>query len=212
MSLLKLLSAFPTTPSEIPECPLEVRTTQRRRVSTLLLWCGWAWVVMTTTHELGHVIGGLISGASLVALELRPWHLPYSILAPDPHPLISLWAGPALGCAVPIAVACICNRPVLWFVAWFCLLANSIYLLLGYLSADAQLDTTRLLRAGTPPAVIFLTGGVLLVVGYLGFRRSCIDLVSGKSTAPSTPSNRLAAISLLAVLVVQSVLGSLLVR
>lgn len=183
-----------------------------RRLSTLLLWIAWAWVVMTVTHELGHVIGGLIGGAKLAAIELRPWHLPYSVFAPDPHPLLTLGSGPVLGCAIPIAVAVTCRRPAVWFVAWFCLLANSSYLLLGYLSGDPQLDTARLLKAGTPPAVIFVASGVLLAISYKGFRRSCVDLLSGKSTARTTTSNRIVAISLLAVLMLQSVLGGLLVR
>jgi hypothetical protein len=199
-------------PRRLPDVVAMLRSLTASRVSTLLLWIAWAWVVMTVTHELGHVIGGLIGGAKLAALELRPWHLPYSVLAPDPHPLLSLWSGPVLGCAIPIAVACTCHRPAVWFAAWFCLVANSSYLLLGFLSADAQLDTARLLKAGTPPAVIFVAGGVLLAIGYAGFRRSCADLLSGESTAQNSTSNRIVAISLLAVLALQSVLGGLFVR
>ena len=196
----------------LPDVAAMFSSLTARRLSTLLLWSAWSWVVMTVTHELRHVIGGLIGGAKLAAIELRPWHLPYSVLAPDPHPLLTLWSGPVLGCAIPIAVAGTCRRPAVWFVAWFCLLANSSYLLLGYLSGDAQLDTTRMLNAGTPPAVIFVAGGVLLAIGYTGFRRSCLDLLGERSTALSTTGNRMVAMSLLAVLAIQSVLGGLLVR
>ena len=116
-----------------------------------MLWLLWAWVVMTMTHELGHVIAGLLGGARLASLEIRPWHLPHSSLLNDNQLLVTLWAGPILGCAVPLLVASIIRRPACRFVAWFCVVANATYLLLGYYSGDGELDSAKMIRAGARP-------------------------------------------------------------
>ena len=96
---------------------------------------------MTLTHELGHVVAGLAGGARLIDLELRPWHLPHSSFAGDQHPRITLWAGPVFGCAVPLAVAAFWSRDGVRFVAWLCLLANGVYLVLGLISGDPEIDS-----------------------------------------------------------------------
>ncbi len=67
-----------------------------------------SWVVMTTVHECGHILSGWTCGGHLVSVDLWPWHLPHSMFEPDPHPLVTLWGGPILGAAVPLALA--------WFV------------------------------------------------------------------------------------------------
>ncbi len=64
-----------------------------------------SWCVMVTTHELGHVVSGILSGGQLVHTELRPWKLPHSHFMPDPRPLVTLWGGPILGVTVPLLSA-----------------------------------------------------------------------------------------------------------
>jgi hypothetical protein len=104
----------------------------RQRVLRFAALLVLAWWVMTLTHELGHVVGGLVGGGRLQTLELRPWKLPLSIFQPDPHPLLTLWSGPILGVAVPYLVAALVRRPLAWFVADFCLLANGVYLAISW--------------------------------------------------------------------------------
>jgi len=138
-----------------------------------------SWCVMTFTHELGHLVGGWCSGATLTQFELRPWRLPYSFFEPDPHPLVTLWAGPILGAVVPVLIACVVRRTWAWFIAHFCLLANGTYLAVSWFSGDSQLDTTKLLRHGAHPLPIVLYCVVTIVVGYVGFRAACIGILDG---------------------------------
>lgn len=137
-----------------------------------------SWVAMATTHELGHLIGGWCGGATLVAADLVPWRLPYSLHAPDPHPRLTLWAGPILGIAIPMLIATILRRPWSWFVADFCLLANGSYLALAWLSGDRYLDTPRMLAAGTSPIAIGVFCVVTIAIGYYRFRDDCIRQLS----------------------------------
>jgi hypothetical protein len=186
--------------------------TRRTRFITLLVWLTWAWVAMTVSHELGHVLAGLVAGARVVQLELRPWHLPHSLLGNDSHPLVTLWAGPVLGCAFPILAAATTGRPACWFIAWFCLLANASYLLLGYLSGDDQLDSARMIAAGSRPIEIVGAAAVALPIGYMQFRRSCIDLIRGKTPAMSPRGLRISVAALLVTVGMQAVVGTLIVK
>ena len=134
-----------------------------------------SWVVMTFTHELGHVIGGWLGGANLTRLELRPWRLPYSLFQPDPCPLLTLWAGPIFGIGLPGLVAVLAQNHSTWFVASFCSLANGSYLAIAWISGEHHLDTPRLLQAGAWPASIAMYCAITIGWGYVAFRRACID-------------------------------------
>ncbi len=170
----------------------------------------WAWLVMTVSHELGHVIGGTASGAVLSALEIRPWQLPYTLFASDPNPQVTLWAGPIIGGAVPLLLAVCTGKSMIWFIAWFCVLANAVYLLVGYFSGDAQLDSTKILAAGTPTIVLLLFVTMTGPVSYVAFRQQCIRVMSNPQSAMSQRTWRLSAASLLVLVVVQATIGTLL--
>lgn len=146
--------------------------TQRISIFAALLLV--SWVVMTFTHECGHVIGGMACGATLTDLDLAPWRMPYSLHAPDPHPLVTLWAGPLLGVAIPITFAALVRRRWAWFIADFCLIANGGYLALAWISGDRFLDTPRLLDAGASPVFIVLYCVATIGPGYVRFRSDCI--------------------------------------
>lgn len=179
------------------------------RYAVLALWLGWAWLVMTLSHELGHVAAGLIGGGRLQHLELRPWRLPHSMFVGDRHPLITLWAGPLLGSAVPMLVASRMRRPATTFIAWFCVTANAAYLLLGCLSGDAELDSGRMIALGLAPAAVFGPAALALPIGYWGFRRSCLKLLSGGADVGSRRGLALGVIALAAAVILQAVVGSL---
>lgn len=147
-------------------------------VATFVVLLVVSWIVMTFTHETGHVIGGWISGATLTDLDLAPWRMPYSLHSPDPHPLVTLWSGPVLGVLVPLALAAVIRRPWVWFIADFCLLANGIYLALAWASGDRFLDTPRLLDAGAVPLSIVLYCTLTIGSGYVRFRKDCIVCLS----------------------------------
>ncbi len=178
------------------------------RFATLGIWLAWAWVTMTVTHELGHVAGGLAGGATLVELQLQPWHLPHSMFVGDKHPLATLWAGFTLGCAAPLLAAAIVRHKACWFVAWFCVLANASYLLLGYFSGAGELDSTKMIRAGAHPLELLGAATVMLVVGYIKFRESCISLMSGATPAMTRRGLWISGGALAATLVMQAIIAT----
>lgn len=136
-----------------------------------------AWCVMTFTHEMGHIVGGLCCGGRLQTADLLPWHLPYSIFEPDPMPLVTLWCGPLLGAIVPGAAALIVRRNWMWFIAYFCIVANGAYLATAWLSGDRYLDTARLLKQGAHPITIGAYCIITIAIGYAGFRQSCMRIL-----------------------------------
>jgi hypothetical protein len=137
-----------------------------------------SWCVMTFTHEAGHVGGGWASGGTLREAHLLPWELPYSSFEPDPWPLVTLWSGPVLGALVPLAAAAAVRRPWVWFIAPFCLPANGSYLAIAWATGDNLVDTPKLLARGAHPATIAAYCLIAIGVGYVGFRRQCVRLLS----------------------------------
>lgn len=148
------------------------------RVCHFLLLLVVSWCVMTVTHEAGHVVCGWASGGTLQQADLMPWHLPYSLFNPDPYPLVTLWGGPLLGVVIPLAVAVLSRRDTVWFVAHFCLLANGTYLALAWVSGEHSLDTPKLLARGAHPGTIVAYCVATIGVGYVGFRRQCVRVLS----------------------------------
>jgi len=146
----------------------------KQRIINLVLLLAASWIVMTFTHESGHIIGGLACGATLTDYDLVPWRMPYSLHSPDPHPLITLWSGPLFGVAAPMGLAALIRKRWVWFIADFCLLANGCYLALAWVAGDRLLDTPRLLEAGANPASIVLYCVLSIGVGYTWFRSDCI--------------------------------------
>ena len=148
------------------------------RVTRFLLLLAASWVVMTFTHEMGHIIGGSCCGGTLKSADLLPWHLPYSIFEPDPFPLVTLWAGLILGVLAPTVLAMIIQREWIWFIANFCMLANGAYIATAWLSGDRYLDTPKLLEHGASPISVALYCLLTIGFGYVGFRRSCVSALS----------------------------------
>lgn len=137
-----------------------------------------AWCAMATTHESGHVLGGWLCGGTLREAHLYPWELPYSNFDPDPHPLVTLWCGPALGVLAPLLVATVVRRPWMWFVSHFCTLANGCYLAVAWLTGDRFLDTPKLLEHGASPVMIAAYCVLTIGLGYVAFRAQCIQVLS----------------------------------
>lgn len=145
-----------------------------------------SWVVMTFTHEMGHIVGNLCCGGSVKSASVVPWRVPYSIFEPDPMPLVTLWSGLIAGALIPVLAAVFINNVSAWFVAYFCMLANGIYIAIAWVTGERYLDTTRLLEHGASPISIFLYCCGTIVIGYVGFRNSCIKMLSTSSTTLST--------------------------
>lgn len=144
-----------------------------RRVFRFVALLLASWVVMTFTHEIGHIIGGTCCGGTLRSADLWPWHLPYSLFDPDPFPLITLWAGLLTGVFVPVVLAVLIQREAMWFIAHFCVLANGTYIATGWIAGDRYLDTAKLIEHGASPVTIAIYCATTIICGYAGFRRAC---------------------------------------
>ena len=141
-----------------------------------------AWCVMVLSHETGHLLGGWLGGGKLQQADLRPWALPHSRFDPDPHPLLTLWAGPIFGVAGPLIAALLIRKPWVWLIAHFCLLANGCYLITAWVDGGTHLDTTRLLAQGASPLQIIAYCAITIAWGYLGFRSNCRTLLTPPET------------------------------
>ncbi|NNJ27414.1 hypothetical protein LzC2_35160 [Planctomycetes bacterium LzC2] len=148
---------------------------------------------MTLTHELGHLLGGWAGGGTLRSAWLGPWPPPYSSFQPDPYPALTLWAGPLFGVAAPLLFAALLparwtkRRRWAWFLADFCLLANSCYLAVSWFTGDRLLDAPRLLAAGVSPVWVGLFCVVACGLGYVRFRADC-RAVWEHGAVPDQPS------------------------
>ncbi|MCU0721494.1 MAG: hypothetical protein MUC83_17420 [Pirellula sp.] len=147
-----------------------------------------SWGVMTFTHEMGHIVGGLCCGGSIKSASVVPWSIPYSIFEPDPMPLVTLWSGLLAGALMPVLVAVVINNASAWFVAHFCMLANGIYVAIAWVTGDRYLDTARLLEHGASPWSIAIYCCATITIGYIGFRNSCFRILSPKQSLDESKS------------------------
>lgn len=161
----------------------------RPKTIRLLLLLIFSWCIMLLTHEIGHILGGWLSGATLKDYDLRPWRLPYSIHAPDPNPLITLWAGPLFGVVAPLVIAMFIRRPSVRLVAYFCTIANGTYLAVGWITGDRFLDPTMMLDKGTHPLWLAFFCIITIPIGYVGLRKACLELLAPRPSKVAGVSN-----------------------
>lgn len=157
-----------------------------QRIIHLIILLLASWTVMTFTHEVGHVLGGWASGAKLQQADLVPWRLPYSFFEPDPYPLVTLWGGLLLGVLAPLALALILRTEWMWFIANFCLLANGVYILAGWIDGGEFLDTPKLLKHGAWSISIATYCALTISFGYIGLRRSFLVVWVGEQDGDSS--------------------------
>lgn len=120
------------------------------RLLTLVFVMAAGWYAMQGLHEAGHVLGAWCSGGRVSAVHLPLFGFSRTALSANPHPLLVVWAGPLAGCLLPLSLWRVLRRSrVAWamhFFAGFCLLANGVYLGLGWI--DPVGDTGDILREG----------------------------------------------------------------
>lgn len=118
------------------------------RITQLCLIFGFgafSWLAMQVTHELGHVLGALASGGTVVQVVLHPGTVSRTDVFPNPHPATVAWSGPLVGILLPLIallVGMLVRSPGVYlfrFFAGFCLVTNGLYIGLGPLHrlADA---------------------------------------------------------------------------
>lgn len=128
-----------------------------------------AWLLMQAVHELGHVVGGLLTGAVIKHVELHPIGISRTDFSANPFPLIACWSGPLFGVILPVTAWMLAQWQRQSFAYWlkffagFCLIANGAYLAVGV--RDGIGDAGDLLRLGSQPWQLYLFGAIAIPAG-----------------------------------------------
>jgi len=61
-----------------------------------------SWLGMQAVHELGHVLGALMTGGRVARVVLHPTTISRTELVTNPSPLIVVWGGPVFGALAPL--------------------------------------------------------------------------------------------------------------
>lgn len=142
-------------------------------VKRILLWlvtlfC--SWMGMQAVHEFGHVVGAWLTRGQVVRVVLHPLTISRTDLAENPSPLIVVWAGPMIGCLIPL-ILWVAAAHYRWrytfllrFFAGFCLVANGAYIACG--SFDRIGDCGEMLRHGSSMWHLWLFGLVTVPAGF----------------------------------------------
>jgi hypothetical protein len=153
-----------------------------------------SWFAMMALHELGHVLGAIVTGGSVERVMLHPATISRTDVSPNPHPATVVWLGPIVGTVVPLTALAIIpqrldvSRTIATFFAGFCLIANGGYISVGWI--DQVGDCGEMLRTGTPVWLMIAFGGVTIPLGLqlwhgLGSIRHFVEtpsLVTGRLT------------------------------
>ena len=135
-------------------------------LSTLL----GSWLGMQAAHELGHILGAVLTGGKITAVVLHPLSISRTEVVDDPHPLLVVWAGPFVGVVLPLilwgllAVIGVPGAFLARFFAGFCLVANGAYL--GFGSFVRAGDCAEMLRQGSSVLALWSFGSVAVPLGF----------------------------------------------
>ena len=146
--------------------PMKSRLQQATLIGSFSLF---SWLMMQIVHELGHVSAAIATGGRIRRVVLHPLRLSRTDVEPNPHPLVEVWAGPAVGTAVPVTVWLLAKAmrgPGLLlyrFFAGFCCIANGVYIAFG--SKSGGMDTAVMLNHGCHRWQLVLFGIPVTLVG-----------------------------------------------
>lgn len=156
-----------------------------------LLWL--SWLAMMLAHETGHVIGAVGSGGTVRRVVWHPAVISRTDVQPNPHPLIEVWAGPVIGCIVPLVLAGLASAMrlrigyLIWVVAGFCLIANGAYIGVG--TIDPVGDGQELIAHGAPRWSLGMFGVVAVLLGFFIWDRVSPRLGFGRRRQPIRPAH-----------------------
>ena len=164
---------------------------------------------MMAVHELGHVVGAIVTGGNVECVVLHPLTISRTDVSPNPHPAVVVWLGPILGCLIPVAAWLVVPRRmtiarnVAMFFAGFCLIANGAYIAIG--SFDRVGDCGEMLRTGSPLWALITFGAVTVAVGlFLWHRLGSLKHFLSNPSVITSRSAYLVLCILLAVVVSES--------
>lgn len=152
-----------------------VRVKRFQQVVFIVSLVALSWFAFMAVHELGHVVGAVLTGGTVERVVLHPLTISRTDVAPNPCPLIVVWLGPILGCALPVIFWFLVPRQLeaarnmaLFFVG-FCLVANGAYIACG--TIDKVGDCGVMLKHGSPAWTLFLFGALVISLGVLAWHR-----------------------------------------
>jgi len=125
--------------------------------------------LMQAVHELGHVAAALATGGTVTKVVLHPMAISRTDTSGSSHPALVVWAGPAIGVALPLAMLAVFTAAkwkwdyLVQFFAGTCLIANGAYLGVG--SFQRVGDAGDLIRQGRPMWSLWLFGMVAVPLG-----------------------------------------------
>ena len=127
------------------------------------------WFGMLVMHEMGHVIGALITGGTVERVVLHPLTISSTHVSPNPSPSVVVWLGPIWGATFPLAIAWLCPAETFWralavFFAGFCLIANGAYIGLG--SFEQIGDCKEMADTGTSAGSMIALGLMCVPSGF----------------------------------------------
>lgn len=151
---------------------LHRRSRGKKRLKQAILaitFLAFSWLAMQGVHELGHVLGALLTGGRPDKVYLHPLIISATAVFPNPHPVMVLWSGPILGTLIPLGAACLAYA-LKWpgaylyrFFAGFCAVMNGIYIGAGPFFPIG--DTESLRAYGCPLWAMLLFGLPSLMLG-----------------------------------------------
>lgn len=174
-------------------------------VSTVLA----SWLGMQGCHELGHVVGGAITGGKVSKVVLHPLQISRTDLAENPHPLIVVWSGPILGVLIPGVIwmathwGPLSARFLARFFWGFCLVANGCYIGLG--SFGEVGDCGVMLQHGSPVWQLCLFGLLTVPAGLWLWHGQGVHFGFGAAQGDVPRQGVLLSVVALAILVLVAV-------
>ena len=172
----------------------------------------FSWLAMQVVHESGHVVGAWLTGGSVEKVVLRPGVLSHTELERNPHPLAVVWAGPLVGCLLPLAafaLAKVGNCPGVYlfrFFAGFCMVANGVYIAAGSFLGGA--DPGDMMRNGSPQWLLILFGLVTIPAGLFMWHRQGIYFGLAGGHGKVHPVATITSVGLLALLIATELIYS----
>lgn len=171
----------------------------------LFIFCVLAlsWLVMMAVHELGHVMGAVLTGGTIQRVVLHPLTISRTDVLPNPNPLVVVWLGPLVGCVLPLLFTVLVPksnriaRAIAFFFAGFCLIANGAYIALG--SIDSIGDFGVMLESGSPIWTLIAFGIAAISLGLFLWHR--LGTIKEFLAEPSLVDSRITYVLLAALLV-----------
>jgi hypothetical protein len=147
-----------------------------------------SWIGMLAVHELGHMINAWVSGGRVAKVIFPVLGFSQTIVWPNPHERFVVWGGPVWGALIPVTIlgaTYLIRRRVpapLTFFAGFCLIANGVYIGVGWMTHSG--DAGDLRRLGTPVPLMIASGAIAFAGGlYLWHRVRWPWQVAGRETS-----------------------------